>query len=275
MSKPSIFSSEYEREMKRRRTNIILIILIIVCGLIFGTIHFLDSKGIDIFEKIQLPKVDKKPQVTEKVTSAPTAKPTAGISPSATPAPTTTLATASSEFQYALSDGKVLKIQYDVKDGVNVIKGMTSDEEKYYNISPNGDAIVFVDDAAHDVIMVDSLGKATKISQDSYKSKSAKITITKSAMIKKDPAYVWAAKPCFTSDGRIAMLTDLPYIKNDNALYVWVKPRTGGYMRMIGKLPTKDVNAVNYGGLLEDGSLKITVGTQNYYLKPKAVKLTR
>jgi hypothetical protein len=267
--------------MRRRRINTILFILILIsCGF-FGTRYYLEKNNISINLDSIFKNSEKKISMDNK-SSAQEKKPEVTVqSPPAQTPPASQQNTSSEEnkvlfYEYKLSDGKSLKVEYADNQGKREFKGIKSDNQiPSYDISEDKSRIVFEDNVSKDIIVMDSQGNAKKADYDFYKSKSTGVTITKVNVYKYYPQYIWAAKPHFVPDGGVVFISHLPFVKNYGVLYLW-SVGTNGQMRMVGSLGTKDINAVTYEGYTSDGkSLKIKSGSNSFYFTPGHFQLVK
>lgn len=116
MSKPSIFSRDYEQKMKRRKLNIILFLLLLVCLAFFGGRYYLKKNNISIlpdFSKSKKQSVNKdaqkqsntKPEDTKPVTPSPSAL----------------------EYSYTLNNKSVIKLEYIANGDAKELKDFKGD----------------------------------------------------------------------------------------------------------------------------------------------------
>lgn len=258
MGKPSIFSKDYEQRMKRRRINITLFILIVISASFFGIRYYLDKNNINIAFKIPWSKIttgenkkDKSENNNEKKEEVPKPEKTDEEEKNNI-----------AFFEYKALDGSIYKIEYN--KSIRQITGIKSDASiPLFDISKDNTKIVFEDRLAGDIIVMDIDGAYKKINSDSYNSKSTGIVIRKDEMIKRDPKYIWAAKPHFTMDGGVVFVSRLPYIQGES-LYLWYIG-TNGNMRLIGKI-TDNMDNITYEGFTEDNALRINIDNSVYYL---------
>jgi hypothetical protein len=265
MPKPSMFSKDYEKLMRRRRINIILVILIIISAGFFGIRYYLQGKNIDfldnIFKKTETGQKDPAPEAT------PTAEPT--VTPTETPKQ-------ENSYKYTSSNGESYEISYETTDVGIAFKGIKSSyQDLGYDISQDKQYIVFEDRAAADIMLMSADGKAIKINPSSYYSKTSSVLIKKEDMLAKLQNYIWSARPHFTSDNRVVFLTDIPYLYDDGKLYMWTVSISGQLGSLIGGFETKDRTAITYEGYREDGSLIISFNNITYYYKPNTKRLSQ
>lgn len=271
MAKPSIFSRNYEQQMKRRRINMILFILIIICAAYFGAKYYMDKKGIVLFKSKQQVTDQKNNNENNKVTVTPTkaADPGASQNISVTPAPR-------EYYEYKLSDGKSCKAEYIKSEGKMQFTGLKTDGgDIFYNISIDKSYIVFEDIKGGNIVLGNSSGTFKIINPASYKSKSTGKVIDKVETMKAKPGYNWARKPHFTSDNRVIYISDLPYLKSQGNLYIWTLTLDGGLNKLSGQLPTTDISKVSYGNFDTAGRLPIIVNGSTFFLAPGSYTLDK
>jgi hypothetical protein len=271
MAKPSIFSRNYEQQMKRRRINMILFILIIICASYFGAKYYMDKRGIVLFKS--KPKVtdQKNNNENSKVTITPTKAAEQGSSQNVSVTPTP-----GEYFEYKLSDGRSCRAEYTKSADSLQYTGLSTDNgDVFYNISIDKKYIVFEDVKGGNIVLGDSTGAFKVINPSVYKSKSTGKVIDKVETMKLKPEYIWARKPHFTTDNKVIYISDLPYLKSQGTLFVWTLTFDGGLNKMSGQLPTIDINKVSYGNFDASGRLPIIVNGSSYYLAPGSFTLVK
>lgn len=263
MGKPSIFSSNYKKQQKRRKLNITLIILIIISAAYFGIKFYMNKNNIkiSIFEK----KKASQSEVTKTNTNS---SKTAAKTKVNTKANTNNSSSAQkSSYEYKMQDGKTLKLEYAVSDSQKQFVDLVDESgTASYDISSDKQFIVFDDRQSNDIILCDINGNFKKVTDPDYTSKSTGNTYKKDEILKYNTSYIWAAKPHFTNDKRIVYVSSLPYFKKAGQLYLWVMSIDGTGNRKIGQL-NDNLSTIQYPGYDSDGNLKIAVDGTTYYLK--------
>lgn len=262
MPRPSMFSRNYEKLMRRRRINITLVILIIISAVFFGIKYYLNNNDIDFFDNIFKKTEAGQKEPTPEPTPGPTAEPT--VTPTEPPVQTNT-------YDYTSSNGDVYTVSYEITDQGIAFTGIDSIyDDLGYDISQDKQYIVFEDRAVEDIMLMSSDGKTVKINPSSYYSKTSSVLIKKEDMLARVQNYIWSAKPHFTSDNKVVFLTDIPYLYDDGKLYMWTASISGQLGSLVGEFETQDKTAIKYEGYREDGSLIISFNNKTYYLKPNA-----
>ncbi|MBU3110935.1 hypothetical protein [Clostridium lacusfryxellense] len=235
MRKPSIFSKNYDKEVKRRKIIIITLIILPVIGLgIFFSTGFdaVLNKGISMKNGInsilsnkskdnkkdeqnkaaavkkESEKVIEKQAKTEKDDSAKAESASKAVSD-----------IKDQHFDVTFSDGQKVSIEYSQLAEVKTIKGVTNDKEVSYDISPSKKAIVLQSIKNQDMLYVDVNEIKTDITKKAYVS-SKNVTFTKKEQLNKNPSYLWSVSPKFIDEDNIAYVSELPWLKK-TVKYIW------------------------------------------------------
>jgi hypothetical protein len=274
MKRPSIFSSTYKEDMRRRRINIFLIILIIISASYFGARYYIEKNNIKFLENIKIAKffqfrksgnepVKEAPKDGNEGTeqNKPEEQPKDQI-PTENP-PKEEIQSAF--YDYSTSNGSIVKIEYVTTDSGKEIKGLKDDTTgAAYDISIDKQSIVFEDKAAQEIILCDINGNFKNITLKKYVSKTTGSTLDKEYTIKNKTWYVWSQRPHFTMDGRVVYISHLPYARGGENLYLWVVNTDGTGHKKVGDL-SANMGGISYEGYTEDGRLKIKDGETLYY----------
>lgn len=277
MGKPSIFSNDYGQRMRKKKKmtiiNIILLILIIISAAYFGRNYYMEKSGIDLGSifKSFTKGIENKQNVSDKNNKP---KPNTDTSNPINNGPEQNNDVTNSYFEYKASDSKIYKLEYTETSGKKEFTGVKSEAgDVQFDVSSDGKKVLFCS-LSGDVVIGDDQGVIKKINSDSYRSKSAGITIEKKTTMQHYPEYVWAAKPHFTSDNRVVYISYLPYLKGANTFYMWILSIDGASQKMAGKL-TNDISSISYDGFSSDGALRIKVNDNVLYLPAGGYSLTK
>jgi hypothetical protein len=253
--------------------NTILVILILISAAYFGGNYYFDKKGIDLANifKSFTESIEKKQTVPNENNNVKPSTDTPSNSNDQSKQPEEKI---NAYYEYKSADGKIYKLEYTETLGNKEYTGVKNDSvEIQFDISGDKKKIVFCS-LSGDVVVGDDKGVIKKINSDSYRSKSAGITIEKGTTLQYYPEYIWASKPHFTSDNRVVYITYLPYLKGANNFYMWVLNIDGSTNRMVGKL-TNDINKIVYDGFSTDGALRIKVNENILYLPVGGYSFTK
>lgn len=278
MARPSMFSKDYEKRMKRRRLNTILFILIIISAAYFGGKYYLNKNNVNIslfkIKKTAENKVNDDKKQAENLQKTQKAEQTQKTEQ--TQQKPVQVEKKTEKIQYKSTNGKIYEIELVVNDGqVKEIKSLKEETGTVkYDISIDKKFIVFEDKASNDIILGMVDGSFKKISRDSYKSVSKGKIYSKEKILSWYPGFIWAQKPKFTSDGRVVYISDLPYMRNDNDLYVWTVNTDGSNHKRIGTFKGS-VDSVTYEGIDSDNSLRVKINENVYAVSQGSYRLEK
>ena len=216
MSKPSIFSKDYQKRMRRRRTGFAILI---VAAVIVAAAAFLAGKNFLSNGNQKQPNdtatvEDKKEVDNTNVTDKTEAdKPATETKEAETPV--------EEGVDFKLSDGTAMKAVYTTTGTTKKFESVSPKEKNvYYNINPAGDRIVVFDSAAQSIMLIDATGNVQDITNPSYTSTKG-VEYKKENVLSQYSGYVWCNSPAFISDTKIAYVSQLPYFQKTTN-YVWI-----------------------------------------------------
>ncbi|WP_238882346.1 hypothetical protein [Clostridium sp. YIM B02551] len=268
MGKPSIFSREYERKMKRRRNTIIfsiIIILLVSVGVIFNTkaIKFLSyakNSITSIFAK------DKNKEADKNSTKEDTTKQESNSAEANQPADTKKEeAVQEKSMDIKLSNGEVLKAIYE-GDGSNRVYKFVSGSSNAGNaeINPSSKLILVMDNLTQDIKTYNTDGKETVITKPEYVTSKGE-SFPKDKMLSTYSGYVWCKDARFIDDSHIAYLSQLPYFGTGELdTYVWIIDLGTGEHKAVWNLKGKNISLGN----LKDGGIQVAIDNNTSLLMP-------
>ena len=242
MRKPSMFSKDYKKELKKRKRKIALLIIVPILGLtIFLITDFnaLKSSGISIKKgiySILLNKPKEKEVSTVEVEKTPqVVKP----QPSAIkPKPAKIESVIKNEmFAVSLSDGQKISVEFNVEGTEKTIKGVIDAKNITYDISPSKKSIVIQSKNNQDLLYINVNKTSKDITKKAYESTKGEI-YSKDGILESHKTYLWSIMPKFIDEDNIAYISGLPWINEKAVQYIWkvnlksnvhmqVKPATG------------------------------------------------
>jgi hypothetical protein len=270
MARPSIFSKEYERHKRRRKKIMAFVVILILASagifLASGSIKNMLLSKVGAYKNTKLFSVFKREKKDETA-------PGSAIEEKSTPeVENTTEPPAKIEeekgYDITLSDGTKVKAVYSAADTGNKFKYILPLESSAgFNINPSGSAMVIMDAAAQNILVVDINGNVQDITNTQYISKnSGKTTVFKKEDVLKkykEVNYVWCTSPKFIDDENIAYLSQLPYMSSKKKTkYLWAvnikekdkheyKKALNGENLMIGNASEKGIELI-----LDNGAVK-------------------
>lgn len=203
--KPSIFSKDYNRYVKRKRRIkiiILIVILAVICSLsIFGF-------GIKpFFDKILNTPAKPTEEATKQKETVPSQKP----------------AETENKFkEIKLSGSLTIKAGLNTEGTAVKYNGiLTEGLNGSYDISQAGNQMVFLDKNTQSVYLIDKDGKSTDITYKKYISKN-KTVYEKNEVLKKYPDYIWTDSPKFLGEGKILYISNVPWFGTNRRQYLWI-----------------------------------------------------
>ena len=265
MSKPSIFSREYERKMKRRKRNTIaiLILIIVVVSAVVLKFTYAPIKFDNVRQNIQA-WIDSDtsgiPQETAENTEITTSE-------EIEDEPEVVEEVKEPEEQYmdiSLVSGNIAKAVYIEENGQKVFKELQGVETGVtYDISP-AKTQMLVCDTNSQITLYNVDGSSKIISKDQYVSKKGGTVFTKEATLASQPQYLWNANPKFLSEDSIIFVTNRPYFGTAAVNeYVWISNYNNGNDTVLWDIKGKKAEIGNKS----DKGVEVTVdGTKHYYI---------
>ncbi|MBZ9625261.1 hypothetical protein G9F71_020670 [Clostridium sp. FP2] len=231
MSKPSMFSKDYKKEVKKRKRKIVLLIIVPIIGLtIFLITDFdvLKNSGISMkngINSILLNKSKDKRSSDVQVEKTPqVAKPQSDSEKSKAVQAEKALkveATLKNEvFVVALSDGQKISVEISVKAAEKTIKGIINDKNISYDISPSKKSIVIQSTNNQDLLYVDINKVSKNITKKTHQSSKGQM-FSKEELFKTHKNYLWSITPKFIDEDNIAYVSELPWINERAVQYIW------------------------------------------------------
>lgn len=254
MSKPSIFSKDYKKNMRIRRKKIaILILAILVLALTF----IVYSKGnlSGIISRLNLQRNTKQFKSSEV---KPQTKNTEDLS------------IKQKSYEIVLSSDRKINAVYDINENSKKFKCIEPvSSEIIYSINISGNKMIVFDSNKQSILLVDIDGNISDITRKEYTSTDGTFSIKKEIKLQQDAQYIWCSSPIFVDEENIAYISQLPWFGKTEK-YVWMYNVTGKT-----HLTMKDPNGNDLSGnnikfnSLNNQGLSITVDDKNYILSSK------
>lgn len=219
MNKPSIFSKHYEKEVKKRRKKIFLLIILPIIGLIILLItdfNALFDKGISMKEGNKPVEVQKKQEeIVESQTDTEKSK---EVQADTTLKVKDTLK--NEIFFVPLSDGQKISVEYNVSGTEKTITGVTDAKNISYDISPSKKSIVIQSTKNQDILYFDVNNISKDITKKEHISSRGDV-ILKDSQLENNPNYIWSITPKFIDDDNIVYVSELPWMNKKAVQYIW------------------------------------------------------
>lgn len=267
MAKPSIFSRDYEKRMKRRKKKIILSILIVVVVIIAVVAKF-EINNIDFSNmrsKIQAWVDSDRPEDLNDDDKNNSKKNDDNSKNNQDSKSDKDKKEEKKYIDLAVSDTLTLKAEYTEENGTKKIASVdesTMQDGVSYSINPSGSNIL-VTDSNQNILLFDVEGNKTDITKQSYTSQSGDV-FAKDAIMTQNPNYIWDSQARFIDDTTIAYVSQLPYF-GDAAVnqYIWVYSITN---KTDNCLWNNYGTTVTLGDVVQDKGLSVNIDNVNYYV---------
>ena len=262
MGKPSIFSREYEKKMKKRKRNIIifsLVMILIVSAIavkfVYNPIDFskvkqdlqawIDSDTLDNKEQAQDENKENEESVNKEEIAETPKEPV------------------EQTIDIPLSSGNVAKAVYskDSNEESTFTEVKDLDENVSYDISPSKKQVL-INDVNGDMIVYNIDGSSSTVSKNEYTSTRGSV-FRKEDTLANNPNYLWNYGGKFISDEKIIFITNRPYFGN-NVLkqYLWITDIQSGADTVLWDLAA---NSIQISTMNELG-LQVDVDGVTYYI---------
>lgn len=265
MRRPSMFSKDYYKIMRRRK---ITAGVLIVSAMIFvGLFIFNDGSFSYIKEFAKSIKSPQKKQVVDK--NNPT--PSEGQTKDGTTEdkPDQNIKKEEGQYEFNISDNVKINILYTKENEEFKFTGIKpEDKGVFFDIRSDGKAIVFDNPITSDIYICNANGEIKKLNTDFYKqsgkSGNAPKFYKKDIMAKYQNKYIWASKPKFLKNNQIVYQSNLPWFKTENTIYIWIIDSDGNNNKNL--FDTKQSQPAVYK-MTDDGKLIVEYGGNKRFVE--------
>ncbi|MPQ44641.1 YncE family protein [Clostridium tarantellae] len=273
MGKPSIFSKNYQKKMKRRKITIITLIIIIIA--LGGTFILGNFSNFNVKDKVKYffnkskmlngNLVEKQNKDSENLNTI-EQKTNKNINDQNSEKKDIIK---EKTITSTLSSGDKIYIKYE-ENSTNSEKTILTVEGngKYsFDISPDKKKVVVLDDLSQDMKVIDvNLGEKD-ITKPSYTTSKGK-TYNKEDILKSFPNQIWGIEPKFLDDNNIVYISNLPYFGDgDLYKYIWIFDLNTGEYKVLFNSKGKDIkfNELDINKLIVniDGIEKVLDASKN------------
>lgn len=215
MAKPSIFSRDYEKKMKRRRRRILITILVLVLGSIavIFRFYFKDTDFSEFRSNIQAWIDSDKPK--EEIKEINKEKEPEQVKEEKIKEPEKTY------IDLDLENGVILKAEYTEINGDKKFTKLEGGEGLEFILSPSQKQIL-ITAKNQDLKLFSIDGTMKDVTKKSYVSQAGGI-YPKEDILRDNPTYLWHSQARFIDETRIAYVSQMPYF-GEAAVnkYVWI-----------------------------------------------------
>ncbi|MCR3759484.1 hypothetical protein [Clostridium felsineum] len=217
MAKPSIFSSDYEKQQRKRKQRRNISIFLIICAVVF-VIIWLGAKA--NLKNIKFPKASTSSSESNK-TSNKKSGGTVVKDSKKTSSKNNKDKTQDKALQVNLPDGKQISVVYGENNNDKVVKSVDLNGlNGEYTISPSNKNVVIYEKDTQNMFFIDSNASVQDITYKSYTSGGG-TAFNKDAILSSTPGYIWIGSPKFVDDNTVVYISQLPWFDNRQNKYVW------------------------------------------------------
>lgn len=258
MAKPSIFSKNYEREMRKRRKRMVIASIFIVLILLIGAVSVkLTISKVDMQEirnSLQAWIDSDKDNIEEEYTSIDSNENKEEIveTPKEPEVKTKEL---------KVNDKVILKAEYENIDGEDKFKTIQNLPENYqYDINNKKNMIIILDNDQN-IKLFNINGKEVNITKDSYIAPNGEV-FNKDTVLKTYDNYLWHKDIKFISDTKVAYISNIPYFGYGLNEYIWIIDLNNNNHITLWNSKAKNITFGN----LEKKGLKVNIDGNEKFL---------
>ena len=262
MAKPSIFSRDYEKKMKRRKRRItigiILIFLVVVVAFVkfqLPNIDFTQVKAkiqawVDTGKSVEQDEevVDEEPIEEEKTQDV-------EKEPERT------------YIDFNIKEGTVAKAEYVEIEGVKKFVALEPIEGYTFSLSPSQQQMIVMD-PNQNLYLLNVDGSLKDVTKKEYISTS-KQTFSKDKMLAAYEGYIWHSIPSFIDENIIIYISQLPYFgAAATHKYIWIKDLTNNTDKTLWKTKGMDIQI---GEVVPEKGITVTIDGNTKYINTAGV----
>lgn len=259
MAKPSIFSRDYERKMKKRKIKITIgvILAAVVTGVLIYKFKIENMDFSNVRMKLQAwvdsDKTNNSTPETPKETVKETPPKQEEVKEEAPK---------KKELEVKLDKNDTVKCEYEEKDGKKIFVSMEKKKGMSYDISPNKQMILVLD-KNQNMKTIDIDGKVKDITRKEYVSTKGE-KYPKSVMLERYKDYLWHGNAKFIDNDNIAYVSNLPYFGSAATKeYIWIYNLKNGTQKIVQKSGGKNIE---FGKIVEKKGIEVKIDKNEYIL---------
>lgn len=257
MGKPSIFSRDYERKMKKRRKRIasISILISLIVGIILLKLISNNVNGEVIRNRIQAWVDSDRPEVNKNQENL--NEDTEAVIPEKEPEEELKI------MELKVNDNSVIKVEYEEVEGKSIFKEVKENTNNiYYDINPGKNIILTIDEKQNmKIFNIDK--KEAVVNKDKYIAPTGEAFI-KDNVLETYKDYIWNGSAKFINDTTIAYVSNIPYFGYGLNQYIWILNLDDNSHKTIWASKANEIklNKINEKGL------EITIDGNAKYINP-------
>ena len=243
MGKPSVFSKDYEKIMKKRRKNRRIIFFFVNLILAAGVIKIMNVDLGEVRENLQNWVDEGKTEdlIVEKEKEVQVSGSKAEI-----------------KEEYITVDINQCKVDMHVEND-KIIKFKNMPKDIHFEKSRDEKSVVIINEK-QETLLINAKGEVTNLTMQQYISKKGTI-FKKDSVLEKYENYIWADEARFISDNLIVYKSNIPYFGTDLNQYIGIVDITTKEHKTLWNYKTKEIKF----GEFTDKGLEVTInGKINY-----------
>ena len=254
MRKPSIFSRDYEKQMKKRRRRIALISIlgIFFIGFLFIKIA-MSSINMEILRNKVQNWINEDKVITEEDTT--------DIEEENNLEEETPKEPESKTMDLVVKEGVVLKAEYEDVNGVVKFKGIKDAPSNiYYTLNPDKTLVLTIDEN-QDMKIFNVDTKEANITKDSYTAPNGEV-FNKATVLQTYSGYLWNMEAKFIDNTTVAYISNVPYFGYDLNKYIWIVKLTDNSHTTLWNSKGKEIKI----GDIQEKGLEVTIDGNVKYI---------
>ncbi|MGN0026953.1 MAG: hypothetical protein ACI33I_08130 [Clostridium sp.] len=258
MRKPSIFSRDYERLMRKRRKRIAIISIlgVLVIGILFlkmamNSINMetLRSKVQSWIDEDNEEIQDNTNKTNEENKQEETVKEEAPKEPEI------------KTIDLIVREGIILKAEYEESNGVVKFKGIKDAPSNiYYTLNQDKNLILTIDEN-QDMKIFNVNTKEANITKDKYVAPNGEV-FNKSSVLQTYNGYLWNVEAKFITNTKVAYISNVPYFGYDLNKYIWVVDLNDNSHKTLWNSKGKEIKL----GEIKEKGLEVTIDGNVKYI---------
>ena len=258
MRKPSIFSRDYERLMRKRRKRIAIISIlgVLVIGILFlkmamNSINmetlrskvqsWIDEDNEEIQDNTNKTNEENKQEETvkEETPKEPEIK----------------------TMDLIVREGIILKAEYEERNGGVKFKGIKDAPSNiYYTLNQDKNLILTIDEN-QDMKIFNVNTKEANITKDKYVAPNGEV-FNKSSVLQTYNGYLWNVEAKFITNTKVAYISNVPYFGYDLNKYIWVVDLNDNSHKTLWNSKGKEIKL----GEIKEKGLEVTIDGNVKYI---------
>ncbi|MBQ6820544.1 MAG: hypothetical protein IJO26_04520 [Clostridium sp.] len=258
MRKPSIFSRDYERQMRKRRKRIALmsIIGVIIVGAVIAKISLNNMDMENVKVKVQNWIDEGESNVDEEVSKIEDSQEQVEVKKEEVP-----VVTENKTMDLKIREDLIVKAEYEEVDGkIKFIGLKDAPSNIYYTLNPEKSLLLTIDENQNMKIFNVNKTEAV-IGKDSYTAPNGEV-FNKANVLSTYKDYLWNTEAKFIDNTTVAYISNVPYFGYDLDKYVWVANLNDLTHKTIWASKAKEVKL----GKIQEKGLEVTINGNVKYI---------